>query len=63
MLEAMIAGITDSQALAALALGRLKQKQDALEHALAGLIGPHQRLLLRGAAARTLISLMLKSCS
>ncbi len=38
MLEALVAGTTDPQALAALAKGKLRRKQ-ALEQALAGLVG------------------------
>jgi hypothetical protein len=41
MLEAMVAGVTD------LAWGRLRRKRGALEQALDGLVGPHQRFLLR----------------
>lgn len=47
MLEAMVAGTTDPKALAALAKGRLQGKQPELEQALQGLVGPHQRMLLR----------------
>jgi len=46
MLEAMVAGTTDPKVLAALAKGRLQDKQPELEQALQGLVGPHQRLLL-----------------
>lgn len=46
MLEALIAGIDDPQAMAELAKGRLKEKRPQLEEALRGLVGPHQRLLL-----------------
>ncbi len=46
MLEALIAGIEDPQALAGLAKGTLRQKRQALESALRGLMGPHQRLML-----------------
>jgi transposase len=46
MLEAMVQGIEDSQVLAALAKGRMRQKQTALGEALSGVVGPHQRLLL-----------------
>jgi len=46
MLEALVAGITDPQLLAALARGRLQGKQAELEQALRGLMGRHQRLLL-----------------
>jgi transposase len=47
ILEAMVAGVADAPALAALARGRLRRKRGALEQALAGLVGPHQRFLLR----------------
>jgi len=47
MLEAMVAGVDDPAALAAMARGRLKDKHDALEEALVGLAGPHLRLLLK----------------
>lgn len=46
MLEAMVAGTEDPTVLAALAKGKLRSKQPALETALRGLMGPHQRLLL-----------------
>jgi len=46
MLEAMVAGSDDPQALAELAKGQLRDKRPALERALHGLVGPHQRLLL-----------------
>jgi transposase len=46
MLEALVAGIDDPQALAGLAKGSLRQKRQALESALRGLMGPHQRLML-----------------
>lgn len=46
MLEAMVAGTEDPSALAALARGKLRDKRPALEEALQGLVGPHQRLLL-----------------
>ncbi len=46
MLEAMVAGLDDSQALAALAKGRLRAKQVELEEALMGLVQSHQRFML-----------------
>ena len=46
MLEAMVEGTEDPAVLAALAKGKLRAKQPALETALQGLMGPHQRLLL-----------------
>jgi len=47
MLEAMVAGITDAKVLAAMAKGRLRDKQDALERALEGMVGSHHRFILR----------------
>jgi transposase len=47
MLAAIIQGIDDPVDLAALARGRLKEKNDQLQQALRGLIGPHQRFLLQ----------------
>lgn len=47
MLEAMIEGSQDPQALAALAKGRMHNKRSALEEALRGLMGPHQRRMLQ----------------
>lgn len=47
MLQAMVAGVDDGPTLASLARGRLREKQGDLEAALVGLIGPHQRSLLR----------------
>jgi len=46
MLEAMVAGNEDPQSLADLAQGKLRGKREALEEALAGQLGPHQRFLL-----------------
>lgn len=47
MIEAMIAGEEDPEALSALAKGRLKSKKEELMRALNGLMGPHQKLLLK----------------
>jgi transposase len=47
MLEALVAGESDPVILAQHARGRLKSKQAALQEALAGSIGPHQRFLLK----------------
>ena len=47
MLEAMIEGVQDPKVLAAMAKGKLQSKQAALEAALAGLLGEHQRFVLR----------------
>ncbi len=46
MLEAIIGGTTDPATLADLARGRLREKRPALERALQGCVGPHQRFLL-----------------
>ena len=46
ILKAIVAGESDPTKLAALARGRLKNKRTELEQALAGLVGPHQRMLL-----------------
>lgn len=46
MLDALIAGETDSVRLAELARGRLKSKQGALEAALAGQMDEHHRFML-----------------
>jgi transposase len=47
MLEAMVRGTEAPQELAALAKGSLRKKQGALQDALCGLMGGHQRLLLQ----------------
>ncbi len=47
MLQAMIQGVQDPKALAAMAKGSLRQKSAALEEALQGLVGGHQRMMLR----------------
>jgi len=46
MIAAMIDGETDPAAIADLARGRLRSKRTALQGAVHGLIGPHQRMLL-----------------
>jgi transposase len=46
MLAAIIAGATDATALAQLAQKRLREKLPALEQALTGRVGAHQRFLL-----------------
>lgn len=46
MIEALSAGATDPKALAALARGRLQDKQKELERALRGVVGAHQRMVL-----------------
>lgn len=46
MIEAIISGIEDPRVLADLARGRMRKKVDQLEQALAGLVGPHQKMLL-----------------
>jgi transposase len=47
MLEAIVAGTDDPAMLASLARGSLQKKRPALERALTGLIGSHQRVLLK----------------
>jgi transposase len=47
MLAAILEGTDDPAALAALARGRLRQKSDELQRSLRGLIGSHQRFVLR----------------
>jgi len=46
MIEAIAQGVDDPKALADLAKGRLRDKLPALEKALQGLIGPHQRMII-----------------
>ncbi len=46
MLDALVAGTTDPEALAALARGRLRAKRAALREALAGEVSSAQRVLL-----------------
>ena len=46
MLAAIVEGEEDPKVLANLAKGQLRHKRSALEEALQGLVGPHQRLLL-----------------
>jgi transposase len=46
MLGALVAGEADAAALAGLAKGRLREKRAALEQALRGRFGPHQRFLV-----------------
>jgi transposase len=46
MLRALIAGETDPRVLAELAKGRLRNKRELLEQALAGRVRPHHRFLL-----------------
>ncbi len=47
MLEAMINGEDDTKALAEMAKGTLRQKKASLEEALKGLMGEHQRMMLK----------------
>lgn len=47
MIEALINGETDPDVLSELAQRRLKRKKEELKKALKGLIGPHQRLMLK----------------
>jgi transposase len=46
MLTELAAGATDAQALAELARGRMRNKKQALEKALTGTVGEHQRFIL-----------------
>lgn len=46
MLEALVAGETDTAVMAEFARGRLRDKRGALERALAGRFGSHQRFLV-----------------
>jgi transposase len=47
MLDAMVAGESDPEQLAAFAQGRLRQKRTELVQALHGIIGGHQRFMLK----------------
>jgi len=47
ILQAIANGMEDPAVLAALARGRLRNKRDALEQAVHGQVGAHQRLLLK----------------
>lgn len=47
ILEALIAGVTEPEALAALAQGSLKHKQTALREAVVGRMNPHYAFLLQ----------------
>ena len=46
MLEAMINGVSEPDTLAEMAQGRMRKKKAALEEALNGLIGEHQKMML-----------------
>ena len=46
MLEEIVKGNEDVDALSALAIGRMKEKTDDLKKALKGLIGDHQKMIL-----------------
>ncbi len=46
MLEAMVSGTDDARTLADLAKGKLRDKHAALEEALQGMMGDHQRMML-----------------
>src|SRR4051794_27827709 len=46
MLAALVAGETNTAAMAELARGRMRDKRPTLERALAGRFGPHQRFLV-----------------
>ena len=47
MLEAMVTGVDDPDELAEMAKGRLRNKRPELRHALRGLTGPHQRMMIQ----------------
>ena len=47
MIEAMIEEIEDPRVLAAMAKKKLKNKREELEQALSGLMGAHQRMMLK----------------
>lgn len=47
ILKALIEGQTDPEALAEMAKGRMKAKREELRRAVQGVVGAHQRLLLR----------------
>jgi Transposase IS116/IS110/IS902 family len=46
MLQALLAGQTDREALAELAKGRLRSKKELLQKALEGVLRPHHRLII-----------------
>jgi transposase len=46
MLRAIADGVNDPRAIAGLAKGRLREKQDELEKSLKGLVGSHQRMVI-----------------
>lgn len=46
MLEALIKGETDVNIMSGMAYGKLKSKEEALQKALRGLMGEHQRMIL-----------------
>jgi transposase len=50
MLQGLVSGNTDTATLADLAKGKLREKRAALERALSGRMGPHQRFLLLAAS-------------
>jgi transposase len=47
MIQALIDGVEDPKELVQMARGRLRKKSDDLEQALVGLVGPHQKMMLR----------------
>lgn len=64
MLEAIVAGNEDAQAMAALAKGRLREKLPQLQQALSGRVRPHQRFLLAQMLAHIdYLDEVLKQCS
>lgn len=46
MLEALIKGTDDVEALSSLAIGKMKNKKEELKRALKGLMGEHQKMIL-----------------
>jgi transposase len=46
MLRAIADGVNDPRAIAGLAKGKLREKQDELEKSLKGLVGSHQRMVI-----------------
>lgn len=47
MIRALIDGVEDPKELSEMARGRLRKKSGELERALAGLVGPHQKMMLQ----------------
>lgn len=47
ILKALVSGVRDTEKLADMAKGRLRNKREQLVEALEGMIGPHQRMMLQ----------------